>query len=87
MKQKLSSPSFTDIFLIQRKIKQTFPSQAKTIIDWKTIRAMVEVAYTKSYNSTSRPSYDDLVLFKIELSVAQHRKSDRSRSWFLTPIH
>ena len=34
MKQKLSSPSFADLFLGQRKVKQTFFSQINTVIDW-----------------------------------------------------
>ena len=34
MKQKLSSPSFADLFLGQRTVKQTFFSQINTIIDW-----------------------------------------------------
>ena len=67
MKQKLSSPSFADLFLGQRKVKQTFFSQINTVIDWAPIRAIIEVAYTKGYKSTGRPSYDGLVLFKIEL--------------------
>ncbi len=41
--------------------KTDIPPQAKTIIGWKTIRAIVEVVYTKSYNSTGRPSYDGFV--------------------------
>ena len=40
--------------------------QINTIIDWAPIRAIIEVAYTKGYKSTGRPSYDSLVLFKIE---------------------
>ena len=67
MKQKLSSPSFADLSLGQRKVKQTFFSQINTVIDWAPIRAIIEVAYTKGYKSTGRPSYDSLVLFKIEL--------------------
>ena len=42
MKQKLSSPSFADLFLAQRKVKQTFFSQINTVIDWAPIRAIVE---------------------------------------------
>ena len=42
MKQKLSSPSFADLFLGQRKVKQTFCSQINTVIDWAPIRAIVE---------------------------------------------
>lgn len=46
MKQKLSSPSFANLFLGQRKVKQTFFSQINTINDWAPIRAIIEVAYT-----------------------------------------
>ena len=76
MKQKLSSPSFADLFLGQRKIKQTFFSQINTVIDWEPIRAIIEVAYTKGYKSTGRPSYDSLVLFKIELLRTWYGLSD-----------
>ena len=64
MKQKLSSPSFADLFLGQRKVKQTFFSQINTVIDWAPIRAIIEVAYTKGYKSTGRPSYDSLVFIQ-----------------------
>ena len=76
MKQKLSSPSFADLFLGQRKVKQTFFSQINTVIDWAPIRAIMEVAYTKGYKSTGRPSYDSLVLFKIELLRTWYGLSD-----------
>ena len=76
MKQKISSPSFADIFLSQRKVKQTFFSQINTVIDWAPIRAIIEVAYTKGYNSTGRPGYDCLVLFKIELLRTWYGLSD-----------
>ena len=76
MKQKISSPSFADIFLGQRKVKQTFFSQINTVIDWSPIRAIIEVAYTKGYNSTGRPCYDSLVLFKIELLRTWYGLSD-----------
>ncbi len=76
MKQKISSPSFADIFLGQRKVKQTFFSQINTVIDWSPIRAIIEVAYTKGYNSTGRPCYDSLVLFKIELLRTRYGLSD-----------
>ena len=76
MKQKLSSPNFADLFLGQRKVKQTFFSQINTIIDWTPIRAIIEVAYTKGYKPTGRPSYDSLVLFKIELLRTWYGLSD-----------
>ena len=60
----------------QRKVKQTFLSQINTIIDWSPIRAIIEVAYTKGYKPTGRPSYDSLVLFKIELLRTWYDLSD-----------
>ena len=72
MKQKLSSPSFADLFLGQRKVKQTFFSQINTVIDWAPIRAIIE----KGYKSTGRPGYDSLVLFKIELLRTWYGLSD-----------
>lgn len=76
MKQKISSPSFADIFLGQRKVKQGFFSQINTVINWTPIRAIIEVAYAKGYNSTDRPGYDSLVLFKIELLRTWYGLSD-----------
>ena len=67
MKQKLSSPSFADMFLAQRKVKQTFFFQIDRIIDWIPIRSIIAIAYTKGHKSTGRPSYDGLVLFKTKL--------------------
>jgi len=52
MKQKLSPPSFADLFLGQRKVKQTFFSQINTVIDWAPIRAMRPLQksfYTQNY--------------------------------------
>ncbi|MCI6672519.1 MAG: transposase, partial [Prevotella sp.] len=47
MKQQLSSPSFADLLVGQRKVKQTFFSQIDKIIDWNPIRGIIEIAYTK----------------------------------------
>ena len=76
MKQKLSSPGFADLFLGQRKVKQTFFTQINIVIDWAPIRAIIEVAYTKGYKSTGRPSYNSLVSFKIELLRTWYGLSD-----------
>ncbi len=76
MKQKLSSPCFADVFLGQRKVKQTFLSQINAIIDWTAIRAIIEAVYTKGNKSTGRPSYDSLVLSKPELLRTWYGLSD-----------
>ncbi len=66
MKQCSSSPSFADLIVGHRKVKQTFFLQIDQIIDWNPIRGLIEIAYTKGNRPTDRPSYDSLVLFKTE---------------------
>lgn len=76
MKQKKSSYSFADLVVGQRKVKQTFFTQIDKIIDWNPIRNIIEMAYTKGCKSTGRPSYDSIVLFKIELLRTWYGLSD-----------
>src|SRR3712207_5871237 len=76
MKQQPSSPSFADLVLGQRKVKHTFFSQIDKILDWDPIRVIIEVAYTKGHQSTGRPSYDSIVLFKTELLRIWYGLSD-----------
>ena len=76
MKQQLSSLSFADLLVGQRKVKQTFFSQIDNIIDWNPIRGIIEIAYTKGNKTTGRPSYDCLVLFKTEVLRTWYGLSD-----------
>ena len=76
MKQKTSSPSFADMFLVLRKVRQTFFSQIDQIVDWNPIRCIIETAYTKGCKSTGRPGYDSLVLFKTDLLRTWYGLSD-----------
>ena len=76
MKQRPSSPSFADLIVGHRKVKQTFFLQIDQIIDWNPIRGLIEIAYTKGNCSTGRPSYDSLVLFKTELLRTWYGLSD-----------
>ena len=76
MKQTISCPSFADVCVGQRKVKQTFFSQIDRIIDWNPIRGLLESVYTKGNKATGRPSYDALMLFKIELLRTWYGLSD-----------
>ena len=76
MKQRPSSPSFADLIVGHRKVKQTFFFQIDQIIDWNPIRGLIEIAYTKGNRPTGRPSYDSLVLFKTELLRTWYGLSD-----------
>ena len=51
----------------QRKVKQTFFSWTDQINDRNPIRDIIEIAYTKGYESTYRHSYDSKALFETEL--------------------
>ena len=44
MKQRPSSPSFADLIVGHRKVKQTFFLQIDQIIDWNPIRGLIEIA-------------------------------------------
>ena len=57
MKQRPSSPSFADLIVGHRKVKQTFFFQIDQIIDWNPIRGLIEIAYTTGNRPTGRPSY------------------------------
>ena len=76
MKHKPSFPSFADLLLGQRKVKQIFFPKIDKIIDWTPIRSIIKIAYTKGCKLTGRSSYDSLVLFKTELLRAWHGLSD-----------
>ena len=69
MEQRLSSPSFADLFLGQRKVKQTFFSQINTIIDWAPIRAIIEVAYTKGISLLADPAMTALFYLRLNYSA------------------
>ena len=76
MKHPSSTPSFADLFLGRRKVKQTFFFQIETLIDWNPVRGIIEAAYTTGCKTTGRPSYDSMVLFKIELLRTWYGLSD-----------
>ena len=69
MKQKLSSPSFADLFLGERKVKQTFFSQINTVIDWAPIRAIIEVAYKKAISLPAGPAMTALFYSRLNYSA------------------
>lgn len=60
----------------RRKVKEVFFNQINRVIDWSPIRLIIEKAYTKGKSETGRPSYDSLVLFRIELLRVWYGLSD-----------
>ena len=63
----MSPTSLFDILSEVRGIKLTKIAQIDRVIDWAPVRAVIETVYTMGSAPTGRPSYDGLMLFKIEL--------------------
>lgn len=74
--QPNTSISFADMAANRRKVKGVFFNQINAIIDWSPIRSIIEAVYTKGSSRTGRPSYDALVLFRIELLRVWYGLSD-----------
>ena len=67
MKKPMSTRSLFDILSEVRGTKLTKIAQIDRVIDWAPVRAVIETVYTTGSTPTGRPSYDGLMLFKIEL--------------------
>ena len=63
----MSTRSLLDILSEVRGTKLTKIAQIDRVIDWAPVRAVIETVYTTGSTPTGRPSYDGLMLFKIEL--------------------
>ena len=63
----MSTTSLFDILSEVRGTKLTKVAQIDRVIDWAPVRAVIETVYIKGSAPTGRPSYDGLMLFKIEL--------------------
>lgn len=74
IKQPTLADSICDVR--SRKIKRTFFNQINTLIDWQTIRAIINTHYTKGKSATGKPSYSGLLLFKMSLLQTWYGLSD-----------
>ena len=75
---KQNDPTFADSIcdLRVRKIKQTFFEQMNLLIDWSSIKKLIDIDYQKGQSVTGKPSYDGLLLFKICLLQNWYGLSD-----------
>ena len=67
MKKPMSTRSLFDILSEVRGTKLTKVAQIDRVIDWAPVRAVIGTVHTTGSTPTGRPSYDGLMLFKIEL--------------------
>lgn len=63
----MSTRSLFDILSEVRGTKLTKIAQIDRVIDWAPVRAVIGTVHTTGSTPTGRPSYDGLMLFKIEL--------------------
>ena len=75
---KNTDPTLADSIcdLRSRKIKSTFFHQINDLLDWKSIKAIIDNHYTKGTSATGKPAYDGLLLFKICLLQTWYGLSD-----------
>ncbi|RRD75396.1 transposase, partial [Alloprevotella sp. OH1205_COT-284] len=71
-----SQLSFANQIVSDRKVKDVFFSQINQLIDWKPLARLIKQVYTKGSSSTGRPSYEGILLFKIELLRTWYGLSD-----------
>ena len=67
MKKPMSTTSLFDILSDVRGTKLTKIAQIDRVIDWAPVRAVIETVYTTGSAPMGRPSFDGIMLFKIEL--------------------
>lgn len=75
-RKKTVQLSFGDLQLQRRKVKSEFFNQINAVIDWNSLRRLIEPAYVKGFFPTGRPCYDYMVLFRIELMRVWYGLSD-----------
>ncbi len=77
MKIKTSAYSFADYSTSRRKIRSRIFNQINRLIDWEAVRRILDTARLKpKRKKDGRPSYDSLVLFRIELLRVWYGLSD-----------
>ena len=75
---KYSNPTLADSIcdLRSRKIKSTFFRQMNELLDWESIKTIIDRHYTKGASATGTPAYDGLLLFKVCLLQTWYGLSD-----------
>lgn len=75
---KHSNPTLADSIcdLRSRKIKSTFFYQMNELLDWKSIKNIIDKHYCKGKSATGKPAYDGLLLFKACLLQTWYGLSD-----------
>jgi IS5 family transposase len=75
---KSTIPTLADSIcdLRARKIKKAFFNQINILLDWDSIKIIIDKHYTKGASVTGKPAYDGVLLFKICLLQTWYGLSD-----------
>ena len=76
MKRDVSETGFADLIYNRRKEKASFFAQINRVIDWAPIARIINSSYSRGKSSRGCPSYEGIVLFKIELLRTWYGLSD-----------
>ena len=76
--EKQHNESLTDVlsYARRRKLKNDFFNQINTLINWNPIEKIICKYYKKKESASGRPSYNGLMLFKINLLQTWYSLSD-----------
>ena len=76
--QKTITPTLSDSIcdLLTRKIKQAFFKQMNALIDWPKIQSVLDKHCSRCKSAVGKPSYDNLLLFKMCLLQTWYGLSD-----------
>lgn len=72
----IKSPTFAEMAISRRKLKNEFFNQIEAIVDFRVVSNLINKHYTKSYNAAGAPSYPGLLLFKMSLLQTWYGLSD-----------
>lgn len=72
----IKSPTFAEMAISRRKLKNEFFNQIETIVDFRAVSNIINKHYTKSCNAAGAPSYPGLLLFKMSLLQTWYGLSD-----------
>lgn len=68
--------SFTDVYVLRRKVKSTFFTQINKLINWSETEVLIKKYYNKGFSVAGRRSYPGLLLFKMCLLQTWYGLSD-----------
>jgi IS5 family transposase len=77
MKKITDATSFADLMAGSRKIKERFFDRIADLVDWAPLASLIEANYNKGKSRSGNPSWDGLVLFKMQMLKQWYRLSDR----------